>query len=166
MFGAYMKQNITAAPAVQQLTAAYRDLANKLKKSELDFNTAVKNGDILAATLAHEKLSCALQAFREAEKAAMVELPRGSRICITDYLGLMQVAEDNGIELNAVLGGIRQIGAGGRVENLDLNSKGVANISGLANLTALTVLGLYGNSISKSDPIIEALKTSGCRVHI
>ena len=188
MFGANMTQTITAAPAVQQLTAAYQDLANKLKKSELVFTEAVKNGDIPTATLAHEKLSCALRVFREAEKAAMVKLPSGSRIYVTDYLGLKKVAEDNGIELTTVLAGIKQIGAGGRVENIELNNKGIANISGLANLTsltelrltdnqitniaplakltALTVLSLIKNRISKSDPIIEALKASGCSVLI
>jgi hypothetical protein len=148
-----MTQTQTLDQELQQLTKTYHTLASTLHTSRLAFAEAVSGGDRVAASLASEQLSLSLQAFREAEKAVMTELPDGRRIFVADYVGLKQLAEDNELDIYYVLWGIEQDSATFRVEGLLLEGKGISNIQGLSTLSGLNRLTLRDNQISDITPL-------------
>ena len=145
---------------IKQFRADYAGICRKVAAQEQALSPdAVATASVPDLTAANGDILADVRALRAKLEAAMVPLPDGRQILKHEYEALLQLASENGVKEEHVLG--RLICAkmeGGQVKTIDLSSLGLVTIAPLDALTELVALNLCANAL-QGDPQFPALPT-------
>ena len=134
---------------------AFFEAEGALEKSYNKTSKILENAQIGADPLTREILEGSIKALREckeqyeiARDRAAVNIGKGQKLFVHDFLALERLAATNNLRLKDVVKGIQAISSDQRIESFAFSDRGAIDISALADLTGLIKLSISNNKIS------------------